>query len=547
MPSKSINEVVVIGSGLAGLSAAVKLAGKGVTAHVISPLVPERSQSVMAMGGINAALDTKKEGDSPKQHYADTMKSGSYINDKDSVEHLVNSAPEIIKWLESIGVNFALDEEGRVDLRRFGGQSKVRTAYAGARTGKQIATAIISKAREYDAKGLIKYYIGYRFYDLLIKDEECFGALIIKEENNEFKAIPSDAVIAASGGLNGLFGKTTGSALNDGYATGKLFSKGVQLSSLEMIQYHPTTVQTGMKQMLITEAARGAGGRLYTMRGNEKWYFMEEWYPEKGALMPRDVVSQSIYKVMHDSSTNGEVYLDITHLEKDVIDKQLDEVVSICTKYLNLDPHKEPIQVIPGIHYFMGGIKTDQYHKTNVRRLFAAGECSSQYHGANRIGGNSLLGALCGGITASEGCMQLEKADASIARSLAEDSLKIANAQLEKWKENSGLSLNEYQQTRSQLTKIMNESLNIYRDENSLQNALVSLEKLTAKKIYHTSFYKTKVLENNILLAKAMVKSALERRESRGAHQRSDYPETLDVFSKVTNTRYRSDTIEINF
>ena len=547
MQKDRIKEVIVIGSGLAGLSATVKLAERGVVVHVVSPSLPERAQSVMAMGGMNVALDTKNEGDSTELHFMDTMKSGAYINDTKAVENLVNSAPKIAEWLKSIGVNFALDKEGRIDLRKFGGQSKIRTAYAGARTGKQISTAIISKAREYESKGLVNYYFGYRFYDLLMKENECLGVVLLNEEDYSVKILCGDAVVIASGGLNGLFGKTTGSTLNDGYATGKLFSLGVRLANLEMIQYHPTTVQTGTKQMLITEAARGVGGRLYTMKDGEKWYFMEEWYPTKGALMPRDVVSQSIYKIMNDETTDREVYLDISHLDCKLIDEQLDEVVNICGKYLNLDPHKEPIKVIPGIHYFMGGIKTDEYHRTNINRLFAVGECSSQYHGANRLGGNSLLGALCGGFTVSEKCMQLSKSDDSVAASIIKEYQDKANREAEEWKKNSDISLKVYQDIKEQLTEIMNRSMNIYRDEKTLTEALDQLEEMGKIRVYHTDFYKTKVLENNVLLAKAVVKSALMRCESRGAHQRIDYPTTLDEFQKPSNAEYRDQTVEIYF
>ncbi len=545
--NNKIKQVIVIGSGLAGLSTAVKLAEKEVVVHVVSPSLPERSQSVMAMGGMNVALDTKNEGDSTELHFRDTMESGAYLNDAKAVENLVNRGPEIATWLKSIGVNFALDAEGRIDLRKFGGQSKIRTAYAGARTGKQMVTAIISKAREYEAKGFIKYHCGYRFYDLPVKDRECLGAVLIHEEDNTVKILCADAVVIASGGLNGLFGKTTGSTLNDGYATGKLFSLGVCLSNLEMIQYHPTTVQTGTKQMLITEAARGAGGRLYTIKGGKRWYFMEEWYPEKGALMSRDVVSRSIYKIMKNQETNGEVYLDISFLNHNIIEKQLDEVVNICEKHLKIDPYKEPIRVTPGIHYFMGGIKTDEYHKTNINRLYAVGECSSQYHGANRLGGNSLLGALCGGFTASESCLQLTPLDDSAVAPVIKEYQDKVDQEVAAWKKDDHIPLKIYQDTREQLTDIMNRSMDIYRDETSLQAALKQLEGLENNKFFYTGFYQTKVLENNLFLAKAVVKSALMRRESRGAHQRTDYPETRDDFQKVSKAEYRNQEIEIYF
>jgi len=550
-----MKDILILGSGLAGMTAALKLVEKGATVTLVSPAYSERAQSVMAMGGINAALNTKQEEDSIDQHYEDTLKGGSYINDPEAVANLVRTAPEIIRWLEEIGVNFTRDENGRVDLRNFGGQKKKRTAYAGARTGKQIATAIIAKCRKYEAEGQIKRLVGWRFHSLLIEGQECAGAVILQETTNELQSITADAVIMAVGGPNGVFGKTTGSKLNDGYAAGMLLKQGVEFSNLEMIQYHPTTVYTASKRMLITEAARGVGGRLYVLKEGQPWYFMEEWYPGQGALMPRDVVSQSIHKVCNELKLGIDgkqnVYLDVSHLPPEIIDAQLDEVVSVCTKFLNLNPYKEPIPVAPGIHYFMGGIKTDKNHRTNIARLFAAGECSAQYHGANRLGGNSLLGAICGGFFAAQSSVAVDKIDRPAANLMSNKQLEAANHELKNWEHSPNTSIKTYTCIREELSELMYGAMGIYRKERDLLEAkkrLEELQNLPEGAWYHHNFYEHQTLAANILLARAMVESALERKESRGAHQRTDYGEKNDnQFKKSANAIWVNNRISVSF
>lgn len=494
-----MNEIIVVGAGMAGMTAAIRASDN---AHIdlISPDYSERSQSVMAMGGINAALDTKGQEDSTEQHFADTMHGGCEINDVEAVSRLTGDAPKIVDWLSEIGTSFTRDENGNIDLRYFGGQKKQRTAYAGARTGKQIVTALINQCRKREVEGSITRHVGWRFVALIFTDKrECAGVVCVNEDTDEIKSFIGDAVIIATGGFNALFGKTVGSTQNDGYVTAKLLTQGVQLANLEMIQYHPTTVMTPNKRMLITEAARGEGGKLYVLRDDEKWYFMKEWYPELAELMPRDIVSRSIY--MASDGGEKEVYLDITHLDEDTIKVKLDEVYDVCTRYLNLNPIEEPIPVFPGIHYFMGGIRTDANHKTNIKGLYAAGECSCQYHGANRLGGNSLLGAIHGGWIAAENAI-LEKPTGKIVRE--EVSLPTQND--------------------GRLAKIMNSSMSIFRDEEKLSFGLNELNEMDETPA--------------IILAKACIMSALERKESRGAHQRTDYPQSSSEFKKSSNVIY---------
>ena len=387
-----MKHVLIIGSGLSGLTCAIELASKGIQTTLVSPHPSERAQSVMAAGGINAPIGCD---DSPAKHAEDTLKSGGDIAGKEAVTGLCAAAPEILRWLESLGVVFSREENGEVALRAFGGQSCNRTAYAGASTGKQIMTALIREARKYECSEGITRLLGRQFHSALIRDGKCFGALLYNEKERRMETVYADAVVAATGGQNLLFGKTTGSTQCDGYVAAKLYEQGAKLKNLEFIQYHPTTIETPHKRMLVSEAARGEGGRLYYMEKDRRVYFMEDLYGEKGNLMPRDIVSKCIY------DAPSQVYLDISFLGKKKIQSRLSEVAELCSKYAGIDVTKESIPVYPSVHFFMGGLAVDREHKTSIENLYAIGECASRYHGANRLGGNSLLAAIYSGKVAA--------------------------------------------------------------------------------------------------------------------------------------------------
>ena len=360
--------LVIVGAGLAGLAAAIETALFGNNAVLVSSESSERAQSVMAEGGINAALNTKGENDMPEEHEKDTLKAACGIADVQAVHGLTSNAPDIVRQLHSWGVQFNLNENGEIDLRNFGGQKKKRTAFAQSDTGKQIMTALIDETRKYEYTGAIKRLAHHNFVTLLMDGDICGGRVVKDRYSGEISEITSDGVIIATGGFHGLFGDTTGSLYNTGEAVYELFRLGVVMQNCEMIQYHPTTVRSNGKRMLISEAARGEGGRLVAINGNEKRYFMEEKYPELKNLMPRDVTAREIYKELK----NNEVFLDMRDIPHNVFSKKLSGLHQDCITYLNIDPQYELIPVLPGIHYFMGGIKVDVCHRTNIINLYAA-------------------------------------------------------------------------------------------------------------------------------------------------------------------------------
>ena len=491
----------IIGAGLAGLSAALTLAEQNIPCNLVSYAASERSQSVMAEGGINAALDTSGEHDTIEEHYADTIKGGVYLADENAVWGLCSHAPEIVKKLDRLGVPFSHNDKGIVQ-RYFGGQKKKRTAYVKASTGKMLVTALIDEVRKYEVKGLITRYPRHRFVQLMLDNGACQGVQIADRFTGEPIAL-SGAVIIACGGMSGLFaGMTTGSTHNTSDVAATLFAQGVELSNLEFVQYHPTTIGISGKRLLISEAARSEGGRLFVRRNGEPWYFMEEKYPELKNLMPRDVVSAEMVAVTSRDDCEDQVYLDMTGIDKKVWKTRLSDLRDQCVHYIAVDPMKEPIPVSPGIHYFMGGIRVDENHRTNIKNLYAAGECACQYHGANRLGGNSLLGAIYGGRVAAECVMKnhIEETDIDVQdTTYSEVSPLLAE----------------------RISKILYRALPIMRNEADMKAAQQELNAMLTPDLNDAE-------KRRLYLALAMVQSAIHRKESRGAHKRIDYPERDD-------------------
>ena len=512
--------VNIIGSGLAGLSAALTLAEKGMHARLISAQPSERAQSVLAEGGINAALDTMGEDDTTEMHFEETVRAGALLADPAAVKGLTESAPAIVKRLAELGVPFNRNSDGSIMLRSFGGQKKKRTAFARSSTGKMIMTALTDEVRKHETAGLVERLPHHTMIRLLIKDGDCVGVRVRDDHTGRLHDL-AGIVILACGGLNGLFpGMTTGTVTNSGTAAAVMFAQGVKFADLEMIQFHPTTVGIPGKRMLVSEAARGEGGRLFSLKDGEKRYFMEEKYPVLKNLMPRDVVAREIYL---EKRGGAEVFLDMTGLADEIWERRLSDLRAEIMHYLPLDPKKDPIPVEPGIHYFMGGVYVNARHEASLRGLYAAGECACQYHGANRLGGNSMLGAIYGGMTA--------------ARSAAE--FRTHNRI---W-DSDFYGMDEFDCAPSDafsasLGYTLNEGLGIVRNDSGIRSALESVELLDCGNPAEAAKRD---------LAAAMLYSALGRMESRGAHYREDIPESFEAFRSATVAQYRDGAVRITF
>ena len=524
----------IVGAGLAGLAAAVTLAENGCSVRLFSAQPSERAQSVLAAGGINGALNTMGEDDCTENHTADTLRAGGGIADPEAVRGMTEAAPGILLWLERLGVPFNRKPDGNIMLRNFGGQKKKRTAYAKSSTGKMLMSALIDEVRRYEANGLIRRYDRHLFLALgRPEGTERVSGVFVRDTFTGDTRFFYGPVILACGGMNGMFpGRTTGTTANSGDAAAAVFLQGVRFSSLEMLQYHPTTMGIAGKRCLVSEAARGEGGRLFVLRGGEPWYFMDEKYPELKSLMPRDVVSREMYLVVRQPDCGDQVFLDMRHLTEEVWEKRLSDQRAEILHYFALDPKKEPLPVAPGIHYFMGGIDVDPAHRTGFQWLYAAGECCSQYHGANRLGGNSMLGAIYGGRTAAEDLMDRLEYEPFSAdedgrfrdteETLAETALSAGMAD----KAAAGLvragGVSSPQLIR-ETAAILSGALGIVRNGETLQEADRKLCALLEKERPESE-------KARLLLGLAMVRSACGRRESRGAHFREDYPEREDAF-----------------
>jgi len=524
-----MERINIIGAGLAGLSAAITLSGQGYVCNLISMFPSERAQSVLAEGGINAALDTMGENDTVEEHFADTMKGGVYLSDPNAVEGMTSKAPETVKWLLRLGVPFNISD-GKLVLRSFGGQKKKRTAYAKSSSGKIITSALIDEARKYECAGNIVRFPHHEVTRIVLDDDKkiCKGVEMVDLYTDEKYFCPGQ-VILATGGMNGIFPeKTTGTVHNTGDLISSAFCDGIKLANIEFIQYHPTTVGIPGKRMLISEAARGEGGRLFVMRDGRRWYFMEELYPELGNLMPRDVISREMVKLGARGDCDKQVYLDMTGISKEVWDAKLSDLREEIIDYLHIDPAIGPVAVEPGIHFFMGGYRVNEDHSTDIEHLHAAGEAACQYHGANRLGGNSLLGAVYGGRVAALSAVAHPTGNSEEPRSIG----RITDAER---------SAREVSALRTyELRDILLDGLGIIRDGESITRALSRIDALL------TDDSLTEAERKRAMLGKAMLMAADARKESRGSHCRSDYPERDDErFRKTTVCEYKNGEITV--
>src|SRR5580692_238428 len=418
--------IIVVGGGLAGLAAVIKIAEAGGKVDLFSIVPVKRSHSVCAQGGINAAKDLKGEGDTVQKHFDDTVYGGDFLANQTPVKNMTAQGPAIIDLLDRMGVPFNRTPEGLLDFRRFGGTLYQRTAFAGATTGQQLLYALDEQVRRHEAAGKVKKYEGWEFLSAVIDSKGAArGITALDLRTMELRSFPADAIILATGGNGAIFGKSTNSVVCTGSANSAVFQQGAFYANGEFIQVHPTCIPGEDKLRLMSESARGEGGRVWVPRTagdkrgikqipeSDRWYFLEEWYPKYGNLVPRDVATRAIHKVVYEYGLgiDGQpmVYLDLTHIDRATLNRKLEGILEIYEKFVGDDPRDVPMKIFPGMHYTMGGLWVDFNQMTNIPGIFAAGECEYQYHGANRLGANSLVSCIFGGFVSGPNAVQYAK------------------------------------------------------------------------------------------------------------------------------------------
>jgi succinate dehydrogenase / fumarate reductase flavoprotein subunit len=557
--------IIVVGGGLAGLAAVIKIAEAGGSVDLFSIVPVKRSHSVCAQGGINAAKNLKGEGDTTDKHFDDTIYGGDFLANQTPVKAMCEAAPAIIDLLDRMGVPFNRTPEGLLDFRRFGGTLYNRTAFAGATTGQQLLYALDEQVRRHEADGKVKKYEGWEFLSAVIDSQGIArGITALDLRTMELRSFPADAIILATGGNGAIFGKSTNSVVCTGSAQSAIFQQGAYYANGEFIQVHPTCIPGEDKLRLMSESARGEGGRVWVPRtagdkrpfkqipDSERFYFLEEWYPKYGNLVPRDIATRAIHKVVyeHGLGLDGQpmVYLDLTHIDRATLNRKLEGILEIYEKFVGDDPRDVPMKIFPGMHYTMGGLWVDFNQMTNIPGIFAAGECEYQYHGANRLGANSLVSCIFGGFISGPNALRYAKSVAPQVGDGGHAAEVARQAEINKNLLNSEGSENPFKLWR-ELGQTMTEHATVIRYNKGLQKADEKIVELLErfKKINladrtqwaNTSFAFTRQLKNMLELARAIALGALLRDESRGAHYKPDFPERNDEkFLKTTKASF---------
>ncbi len=546
------HDVLIIGAGLAGQRAALAAAKPGATVAILSKVHPVRSHSVAAAGGINAAINPV---DDWRSHAYDTIKGSDFLGDQDAIEIMCREAPAEVMWLEHAGVTFHRNEKGEMDLRAFGGASMKRTAYVADITGQALLHVLYEQLMKYHE--VIDRFEEWFVTSLIVNDNgECVGAVAREIRSGRMETFNAKSVILASGGAGQCFQPTTNALICTGDGIAQAYQAGAPLMDMEMIQYHPTTLAEN--GFLITEGARGEGAHLLNSEGER---FMEKYAPNKMELASRDVVSRAEQTEILEGRGVGPdkqgIYLDITVVPRKRTLEALREIVNIGKDFAGVDITREPIIIQPGMHYIMGGVKTDVNGATPLPGLYAAGEVACvSVHGGNRLGANSLLDTLIFGRRSGEH---------AAARAL---DMKMPNASDEQLNKDSAMIAEilgrpktgrRVSEIKLELGETMNRYAAVYRDEAGLQSAheIVRRLKEEAKTAYVDD--KGAVFNQDVLGAieldymldcsETIVMASLERKESRGAQFRTDYPDRNDAewLKHIDVSRNGGDTPTISY
>ncbi len=564
--------VVMVGGGLAGLSAAMQLAEYEIPVDLISVVPVKRSHSVCAQGGINCVNKfTRAQGDTEWNHLDDTVYGGEFLNHQPPVKEMCDWAPKIVDLADRLGVPFNRSPEGNLAVRRFGGTLFKRTIYAGASTGQQLLYSLDEQVRRWEVEGLVRKHEFAEFLGPIIDERGiCRGAVVQDLFSMEIRALPADAVVLATGGCGLIYGKSTMSMVCTGAANSRAYQAGAIYANGEFVQVHPTAIPGADKLRLISEAARGESGRIWVPRKpgdprhpndipeSERYYFLEERYPVYGNLVPRDIATREIFAVCKEgysvSPKTYAVYLDLTEratgIKPEVLRKKLGSILEIYEKFRGVDPLEEPMQIFPAVHYSMGGLWVDyekdsrtgglrldspRNQQTNVPGLFAVGEADYQYHGANRLGANALLSCIFAGLTVARALQAfLANLPGGSVDKLPKSALDAAVAQhRERYQKLLGKdgTENPYLIHR-ELGELMTRNVTVIRHNAELKATLDELEKLreryeraslsdrTPWTNQNVSF--TRALGDMLVLAKVITLGALRRDECRGSHYKPE-------------------------
>ncbi len=577
-------EVVMIGGGLAGLACTMKLAENGHHVKLVSVTKVKRSHSVCAQGGINAAVNIKGENDSPIIHAYDTIKGGDFLGDQPPILEMCLCAPEIIKMMDRFGCPFNRTKEGNIDFRRFGGTLYNRTAFCGASTGQQLLYTLDEQVRRYEVQGLVEKFEHHEFLRLVLDEEgKARGVVLHDLFNLQLQILKADAVILGTGGPGVIFKKSTNSTFCTGAANGRLYMQGMQYANGEFIQIHPTAIPGADKLRLMSESIRGEGGRVWVWgdsskqvetpdgrmipcgKTSERWYFFEELYPAYGNLVPRDIAAREILQMVElglGVDGKAQVYLDVTHLSPATHHK-LESVLDIYQKFTGDDPRKVPMRIFPAMHYSMGGAWVDwpaaddpdrfkRYRQmTNIEGCFNIGESEYQYHGANRLGANSLLSCIFGGLVAGVEVPRyldsLNKHYSEVANRCFDEAIAKEEAFKKELLNRRGEE--NVHKLHDELSEIMISHVSVKRNNLDLKKALSKIKEIRERyrnislgdhgNVLNQTYIFANQFRSMLELALVMTKGALLRDEFRGAHYKPEFPERDDEkWMKTTIANY---------